>query len=59
MSKNEIDVLVMAHNICVSFDWLPVKEQEDIIKELRKIERGACKMASILRLREEEKKDGK
>jgi hypothetical protein len=42
MLKNEMDILVIAHNICVAFDNISLKNQGDIIRRLREIEKSAC-----------------
>ena len=42
MLKNEIDVLVIAHNICVAFAFLNAKRQEYFIRQLRLIEKEVC-----------------
>ena len=45
MLKNEIEVLVIAHNICVAFEYVPSKEQIYYLQQLRGIEKDACSMA--------------
>ena len=57
MLKNEIDVLVIAHNICVAFDYVPMKDQERYIRSLREIERAVCHKAVSERRKEENDHD--
>lgn len=42
MLKNEIDILVIAHNICVAFDDIDSKRQDVFVRRLREIEKDAC-----------------
>ena len=42
MVKNELDVLVIAHNICVAFDFLNAKSQQYFVRQLRLIEKEVC-----------------
>lgn len=46
MLKNETDVLVIAHNICVAFDDIDSKRQDIFVRRLREIERDACTESS-------------
>ena len=49
MLKNEIDVLVIAHNISVAFDYLSIKRQKYFVNQLRTIEQKVCEEASAER----------
>ena len=51
MLKNETDVLVIAHNICVAFDDLDTKKQDFLIRRLREIEKDACAESRLQRER--------
>lgn len=51
MLKNEIDVLVIAHNICVAFDDLESKRQDVFVRRLREIEKDACADSRLQRER--------
>ena len=53
MLKNEIDVLVIAHNICIAFDYVPVKKQDFYLHQLRMIEKEICNMANHERRKED------
>ena len=54
MLENEIDVLVIAHNICVAFDYVPIKTQARYLRALREIERAVCDIAQFERRKEQE-----
>ena len=47
MFKNEIDVLVIAHNICVAFAFLNAKRQEYFLRQLRLIEKEVCEQVRV------------
>lgn len=59
MLKNEMDVLVIAHNICVAFDYVPTKEQDRYIRSLRAIERAVCDIATFEHRKEDQDHAGK
>jgi len=42
MLKPNIDVLVIAYNIAGAFDYLPMKERESFVRQLRGIEKDVC-----------------
>ena len=42
MLKPAIDVLVIAYNIAGAFDYLPMKERESFVRQLRGIEKDVC-----------------
>lgn len=56
MLKNEIDVLVIAHNICIAFDYLNTDVQDRYILRLRAIEKDVCRQARDVQSKE---KDGR
>jgi len=53
MLKNELDVLVIAHNVCIAFDYLPPKKQEYFLGQLRIIEKEVCTEAQFAKQKEE------
>ena len=58
MLKNELDVLRIAHNIVVAFEFLTLKDQERFLLGLNLIEKECCALArqKIRANRKEEKK---
>ena len=52
MLNTEIDVLVIGHNICVAFGFLPIGKQVKYIRLLRDIERRVIDDAGVERDKE-------
>ncbi len=53
MLKNEMDVLVIAHNICVAFDFIPARDQEKYLRQLRSVEREVIRVCRIEKRKQE------